>query len=205
MSATTSAHQILKGVSGMADGQDLPPAFWELVERYRADLINQGLAILGQLEDAEEVAQETFCEAFRDKEKLADVHSLGAWLRKINRGNALNRLRTRRRDLRNESRRQLEMRERQVTTGGFSLLETRDLVAKAIETLPEELRTVIVLHYWEDLTHEKIAERTGISPRTIRRQLHDAYLRMYDCLNRYLESETSHPANPAPPELEQNS
>ena len=93
MAATTQAQQIIDECA--SDG-NLPDRYWEVVERYRAELVNQALAILGNVADAEDVVQETFCEAFGHQDKLAKVRSLGAWLRTINRANARNRVRGKR-------------------------------------------------------------------------------------------------------------
>lgn len=188
MAATTSAHLIQRAAG--APGGTLPVELWELVERYRGELINQGYSILGNTADAEEVAQETFCEAFQHREKLKAVESVGAWLRTINRGNALNRLRSRQRSAKKESRRLLEAPGRTFTTGGFSVLEIRDAVTKAIEALPEEQRRPVILHYWEHLTYDQIAERTGSSPRTVRRLVREAYLSLYQVLTQFVAGET---------------
>ena len=49
------------------DPENVPlDQFWLLVERFRADLVNQGFAILGNLQDAEDVAQESLCRSYRD-------------------------------------------------------------------------------------------------------------------------------------------
>ena len=62
--------------------------FWQLVERFRADLVNQAVAILGDRQDAEDVAQDSLCRAFRCLSQLRDPQKLGSWLRNINRNNA---------------------------------------------------------------------------------------------------------------------
>ena len=61
MALTTSAQQILKSSSG--DLGQLPEKYWELVELYRAELLNQAFAVVGNQADAEDVVQETLCEA----------------------------------------------------------------------------------------------------------------------------------------------
>ena len=189
MSVTTSAHRILKRSPGGSSEDALPAELWELIEQFRGELVNQGYAILSNLEDAEDVAQETFCEAFRNQQKLAEVRSLSAWLRSINRANALNRLRDRKKVSQKANQKQQDMPGRQFTTGGFSGMEIRESVAKAIDKLSDDLRGVVVLHYWEHLSSEQIAERMGISTRTVWRLLHDADLQLFDKLNRYLGQE----------------
>lgn len=185
MSHTTAAQVILHAGASLPSGAS-HVELWELLERYRSELVNQGYAMLGNLADAEEVVQETFTEAFQQHAKLKDVQSVGAWLRTINRTNALNRIRTRRRSAKKESRRQLEAPGRQVTTGGFSLLEIREAVTKAIEQLPEEQRRPVILHYWEHLNYDQIAERLRTSPRTVRRLVREAYLNLYRELSAWL-------------------
>lgn len=173
MALTTSALAIIKG-SDMDSPKDLPEYFWKLVDRYRGELVNQALSILNNMEEAEDVVQESFCEAFRDSTKLAQVRSFGGWLRSINRANALNRLRDKSREKNKIDRKQQESPDSSVTTGGFSVLELNESVAWAVDALPSNLRTAILLHFWEHLSCEEIAVRTGLSVRTIRRQLYDA-------------------------------
>ena len=62
MALTTSAQEITQS----APTGSFPPQYWELIERYRGELMNQAHAILGSVDDAEDVVQETFFEAFRD-------------------------------------------------------------------------------------------------------------------------------------------
>ena len=201
MATTTAAQTIIRSISGrlQLDGADLPPQYWELIERYRSELTNQALAIIGNLQDAEDVVQETFCEAFKDSEKLTQARSLGAWLRGINKNKALNRVR----DKRQESKR-LIAAPRMDTTGGFSVLEMRESVAKAIESLPNNLREVIVLRYWDQLSYEQIAERLKLPSGTVGRLLHDASVKLYEKLNVQIQLGALPPENKAPETKEQN-
>lgn len=188
MAVTTAAQRILhaSAIDGASD--EASAQLWSLIDQYRGILINQAYAILGQLEDAEEVVQETFCDAFRERSQMATVDSVCAWLRSINRANALSFLRSKKRSVRREDR--VRKESRQATTGGFSALLLRESVARAIEQLPEDLRHAVVLLYWEHLRLEEIAERLGLSSRTVRRRIQRAYLLLYDRLNPCLESPT---------------
>jgi RNA polymerase sigma-70 factor, ECF subfamily len=187
MAITTSAHDILRNVK-VDFRQDIPPQYWETIERYREDLVNQARAILGSLEDAEDVVQETFCEAFRDGEKLAQVRSIGAWLRTVNRCNALNRLRDRRRENDNNDRKNEQAPDRTFTTGGMSAVEMCDSVTRAIETLPLELRKVIVLRYWQHLSYKEIAAQLHIPAGTVGRMIYDASMQLYEHLKTHAEA-----------------
>jgi RNA polymerase sigma-B factor len=58
---------------------------------------------------------------------------------------------------------------------GFSLVEERDAVARAMSAVTERERLVLRLRFWEELTQSQIAERLGVSQmqvsRVIRRTL----------------------------------
>lgn len=188
MAITTSAREIVQS-SEMALPDDLPEQFWELVELYRGELINQAFAILGSVPDAEDVVQESFCEVVRQPDKLVNESSIGGWLRTINRANALNRLRNRKRDSNRVIRKQQEAPDRTLTTGGFSGMEICEAVAKAIDTLPADLRRAVVMRYWEHLSYDDIAARMKVSPRTVRRLFHDASVQLYQRLKNHVDGD----------------
>ena len=172
----------------MGSPGEIPQEFWEMVERYRGDLVNQALSIVGNLEDADDVVQESFCEAYMQREKLADVRSLGAWLRSINKSNALDRLRKVRRNSRKLQRKQQEAPEDLSTTGGLRVVELRESVAKAVESLPEEIREAVVLCYWEHRSLDEIAQRMSISRSTVRRLLYEASTLLYGKLEIHMDN-----------------
>jgi RNA polymerase sigma-70 factor, ECF subfamily len=176
MAITTAAQGIFRS-SGMERG-DIPEQYWELIEKYRPELIAQAAAILSSREDAEDVVQETFCDAFRDPEKVASAGSIGAWLKSINRCNALNRWR----DMRAGSKAEVKLQatpEQTFTTGGFRLLELRDSVGKALNTLPPQLREIVVLRYWQHLSYKEIAEKLNMPIGNVGGLLMDASVRLY--------------------------
>ncbi|MCZ7647332.1 MAG: sigma-70 family RNA polymerase sigma factor [Planctomycetota bacterium] len=183
--STTAVQTLLMSAEQHASNE-LPEAYGKLIERYRSVLINQALAIVGKLEDAEDVVQETFCEAFRGMDRLAEVRSVSAWLRTINRRNALNRLRDRGTLKRNESRRLIEAPQRFATTGGIGKVEVQEYIAKAIERLPEKQRHVIIMRFWEHLSTQEIAARQGLSPRMVQWLVGDAMERLHRMLGETL-------------------
>lgn len=144
--------------------------FWVLLERFRAGLVNQALPILGNQQDAEDVAQETLCKAFLELPKLRDTSKLGAWLRQINRFNALS-LRRQRIRQREERLATGQMNALEAETGGAKATTGDDAVVSAVDSLPEAFREVVVLRYWEKLSTEEIAIRLGIPAGTVRSRL----------------------------------
>lgn len=183
MAVTTQAQQIL--MQAGPDG-DIPDAFWEIVEKYRSGLVNQALAITGNQADAEDVAQETFCKAFRHHEKLSEVRSLGAWLRNINKANAIDRVRKKQADQDRERKIEEQSPNRRGSvTGGFGRLEMREQVAKCVDRLPGKLRTVVVLRHLEGLSYEEIATRMDITEGSVGWLLCEANLRLHEKLKAF--------------------
>jgi RNA polymerase sigma-70 factor (ECF subfamily) len=160
----------------------IPEKYWELIAQYREELIAQATEILGNREDAEDVVQETFCAAFKDCQKLPAASSIGAWLRSINRCNALDHRRGSSRRLKKVERKELLLGERTFTTGGFSVVELRESMHKAVDALPENLRDVVALRYWENLSFQEIADRLQIPIGTVQSRLFEASNRLYSKL-----------------------
>lgn len=178
MAITSSAQDLLRNAK-VDLRQEIPAKYWDLIDRYRKELTDQAAAILGSVEDAEDVVQETFVEAFRDGERLAQVRSIGAWLRTINRCNALKRLRDRKRD---SNRFKQQEADGSLTTGGLGRVDMCESVTVAIESLPIELRRVVVLRYWEHLSYKEISKRLRLPSGTVGRMLYDASMLLFDRL-----------------------
>ena len=170
--------------------------FWHLIERFRADLVNQALAITGSQADAEDVAQETLCVAFLDLQQLRDATKLGLWLRAINRKQALN---LRRRKGRSKEERlatgqldALEAEKKPQPAGPVGEKELEERVVRAVDALPEGFREVVVLRYWEKLSNEEISLRLGLPSGTIRSRMARADRILADKLKAFIRQE-EHP------------
>jgi len=143
--------------------------FWMLVERFRADLVNQAFAILGNQPDAEDAAQETLCKAFLDLHTLREAAKLGAWLRGINRCTALAQLRSKKHS--KETRLSTDKYDNLPAQGERQEAAGLELLVKAMDGLPEIYRQVVVLRYWEKLDTLDIAQRLGLTPGSVRCRL----------------------------------
>ena len=191
MPNTTSALEILRGARMRGDAT-ISDEYWAIIEQYRQELTAQALAILGNRDDAEDVVQETFCDAVRDPGKLSNARSLSAWLKSINRCNALNRARGKRHDSSRMIRVKAMDPERTFTTGGFNMLELRESVNIALNGLSPELQEIVRLRYFEHLSYKDIAERLQIPIGNVGGLLMDASVRLYTKLKLTL------PAAPEP-------
>jgi RNA polymerase sigma-70 factor (ECF subfamily) len=168
--------------------------FWVLMERFRADLLNQAFVILGNQADAEDVAQETLSQAFVNLHQLREPEKLGFWLRGINRNLSLNlqRQRGRGKEERLETGQLNAVEAPHVTTSEVVPVKTEDVVARAVDGLPEQFREVLVLRYWEKLSNDEISQRLDIPPGTVRSRMARAD-RMLSQKLKSLISQENHP------------
>ena len=107
---------------------------------------------------------------------------MGAWLRSINRVNALDLLRQRRRIQDTVGASQQDDPRRAVTTGGFSLVETRELLQQAIQRLPPGHQQVFSLRFEKNLSLEQIGHRLGMPSGTVGWLLSDSSSRILESI-----------------------
>lgn len=152
-------------VRRMADGDD--QALGALYDRWQAVVHGVVSRMLRQVDDVEDVVEETFWQAWRQAARFD--RSRGAvqtWLLTIARSRALDRVRA----LRRRREEPLEGDEgqvvvQQVAEGDPALdaeaSERRRIVAAALAELPAEQREALELGYFGGLSQTEIAERTG--------------------------------------------
>lgn len=127
--------------------------------------------ILGQSADAEDVTQEVFMEAYRQRRRQS-VRSWAALLRRMAVCRALDRLRRRRPTL---SIHGLSMAAADVSPELEAIaVEMADKLREAVSRIPEREGEVFCLRYFEDLSNQQIAEALDIQPGAVAAALHKA-------------------------------
>ncbi|MCC6491356.1 MAG: sigma-70 family RNA polymerase sigma factor [Candidatus Hydrogenedentes bacterium] len=146
--------------------------FCLLVERYLPAVQAVAYAHTGNRADAQDIAQETFLTAYQRLHTLREVGSLGAWLTTIAR-NAANHL-TRQRQRRGEL---LDLHgnpQPDAVSPEPARQELLDLLHRQIQTLPEDHREVLLLHYFAGKKVREIAELQGLSIDAVKKRLQRA-------------------------------
>ncbi|MCI8808197.1 MAG: RNA polymerase sigma factor [Oscillospiraceae bacterium] len=148
----------------------------ELVDRHETALFRAALAILGDVQEAEDAVQDTFLRYLEKRPELRDGGHEKAWLLKVTANRCKSILRTRRRRPTVEL---LDIYPVPEEEGSRELME-------AILTLPANQRSAVHLHYYEGYTSEEIGAILGQRPGTVRSHLS----RAREALRRYLLEET---------------
>jgi RNA polymerase sigma-70 factor (ECF subfamily) len=157
-------------------------------DRYSSRVLGLLVKFVGRLEDAEDLLQETFCEAWRRAASYDPSRSrFDSWLLLIARSRALDYLRSRRPAA--DWTAVLEPATDHDLTGELELVEDSDRLREALVLLPHEQRQAIELAFFAGLTHEQIAGKLGAPLGTIKSRVRLGMNRLRDYLRGRTDSE----------------
>jgi len=153
-----------------------PDAFGEIVRRWERRIFALTYGMLGREEDARDATQETFLAAFRNLRGFRGEAKVSSWLHRI----AVNQCLTRQRraKVRNESALEEDKANSFATNTESSpamITEGRQRTAavrRALNSLPVELRQVVVMKEFEELTFREIAEALDLPLSTVKSRLY---------------------------------
>ncbi|MGE0132488.1 MAG: RNA polymerase sigma factor [Blastocatellales bacterium] len=161
-------------------------AFSLLVRRWERPIYGLSLRMLGRDEDARDVCQETFLAAFRNLRKFRGDAKFSSWLYRI----ALNACHSRLRKQNGTFEQSIDQedgegRKFELADAGAENLPDRlhrnqraELVKKALQALPPEMRQVIVMKEYEELTFAEIAEVLQIPVSTVKSRVYTGLQQM---------------------------
>lgn len=165
-------------------------AFGQLVVRYRRAAFALALSVTGRREDAEDAAQESFIVALQRIDECRKPDRFGSWLLAIVRNRSKNLLR--RESLREGE--TIPFSAASTRPGPDRVTERGELrarLSRALATLSDVQREVVLLHDLEGWKHEEIAGRLGMPSGTVRSHLHYARKNLREVLRREMYSETA--------------
>jgi RNA polymerase sigma-70 factor (ECF subfamily) len=142
-------------------------------------------AILRQTDDAEDVVCATYAQAWENAARFDRTKgSALAWLQVICRSRALDLLRRRRAQTQWLADPRLDSTESDAVGADdlISLMEQRSRVHAALSQLTIERRLLVSLAFLRDLTHNEIAELTGMPLGTVKSHLRRAFAQMREHL-----------------------
>ena len=175
-------------------------AFGQLVQKYQDRLYNTVVHVAGNAEDAKDVVQEAFVQAFLKLESFHGASAFYTWLYRIA-FNVAATHRRRRGTMRSAEqvaladghlRNSLQEHPRNAADGPGERLETRGRcrqVRQAISQLAEEHRVVLVLREMDGCCYETIAEILDLPVGTVRSRLHRARMQLREHLKEVLAVE----------------
>jgi RNA polymerase sigma-70 factor (ECF subfamily) len=141
-------------------------AFKEIITLYRNKVIRNCYRFLNNFHDAEDVAQEVFIEVYYSISKFRENSLFSTWIFKISVNKSIDFIRKKNRKKRFAnlvSIFDLSVQDKTVHNSPtphqvYESSERYEAVLKAIEKLPENLRTALILRRLEELSVKEIAE-----------------------------------------------
>ncbi len=157
-----------------------PRAFEELVDATHRQVYTLALRLVGDRQEAEDVAQEAYLRVFRGLSGFRGESAIETWLYRIVTNAAMNQLRRKGRfgDLAAEPQ-DLEDAAAE-TVADTERVADRDELDRALARLPEAARMVVVMKDMYGLTCEEIGRELGVSEGAIKVRLHRARRRLKD-------------------------
>ena len=173
--ASSDEQMVERALSGDAE------AFGEIVRRWERRIFALSFGMLGREEDARDATQETFFAAFRNLRNFRGEAKVSSWLHRI----AVNQCITRQRRAKVRNETGLDD-EAEKDAAVFALpidasparaaehLERSEAVKRAVCALPPELRQVVVMKEFEELTFQEIADALTLPLSTVKSRLYTA-------------------------------
>ncbi len=160
-------------------------AFDTLFRRYYPMLCAYGHRFV-ELEDAEEIVEDSLLWIWENRETLVIESSLNSYLFKMVYRRALNKLAHIDATQRADTRFYEEMQEMLQDTDYYQVEELTRRIEGAVAALPESYREAFVMHRFRDMSYKEIAETLGVSPKTIDYRIQQALKQLRTDLKDYL-------------------
>ena len=172
-------------------------AFNELVRSTYRDIYSLAYRLTGNREDAGDVVQDAYVRAYRAIRRFRGDSSFSTWMYRITSNCASTHLSRRTRQRTEELSSDapiVDLRPEQDPSLRAEAAVLRHHIDRAIRSLPERLRQVVVLRDLHDLSHSEIAAELGITTSAAKVRLHRARQRLRTMLNPTTDLDASSPA-----------
>ena len=164
-------------------------AFDEIVNRYKDRLLNFVFRFIGQIDESEDIVQDTFLKVYKNKNAYQNIARFSTWIYTIAGNLAKTELRKRkRRRIFSISRMGIDDKEFELPSTAITPEEHTEstfnekLIQNAIQKLPEKFRTVIILRDIQELSYDEISKIIGVPLGTIKSRVNRARLKLRELL-----------------------
>jgi RNA polymerase sigma-70 factor (ECF subfamily) len=193
--------QALKNYEKLADEEVIKKfqqgdlvAFDVVVARYKEQLINYVYTFVGDKSDAEDIVQDTFVKIYRFKQSYKNIAKFSTWIYTVSGNLAKSELRKRKRQQLypisslNNGDKEFEAVETRINSDEMTDSSVKkELIKKAIMTLPEHYQDVIRMREIDNLSYEEIASLTKLPIGTVRSRINRARIRLQNKLKYLIE------------------
>lgn len=155
-------------------------AQFQLYELYVNAMYNVCMRLVGSKENAEDVLQDSFVEAFKNLHSFRYESTFGSWLKRIVVNKSINFIKLKKIPVTTFENYEYYLADEQEQT-----IEERDIekIKRAIELLPNGFKQIIQLYLIEGYDHAEIGEILKITTSTSKSQYHRAKRKLIEIIN----------------------
>ncbi|NKI32251.1 sigma-70 family RNA polymerase sigma factor [Muricauda sp. DJ-13] len=153
---------------------------YELYGLYVDAMFNVGLRFLGNKEDAEDIVQDSFVDAFKKLNSFKYESSFGAWLKRIVINKSINHLKAKRIPVVPIEPHEFHLADETTVEGEMVDIKKVQL---GIAQLPDGYKQIINLYLIEGYDHVEIGEILDISTSTSKSQYHRAKKKLLEIIS----------------------
>lgn len=174
-------------------------AFREVVRLYQDQVFNMTYRMLGNREEAEDVAQEVFIIVFKSIDSFRGDSKFSTWLYRVTANTCKNRIKYLARRYDRQKDEYDERIDRDKAAGALTApaasprpdralegVEMEQILQRAIASLDEDQRLLVVLRDIQELSISEICEITGVAEGTVKSRLHRARLALRKKLAKHM-------------------
>ena len=167
-------------------------AFRQIIIQHQRQVLISSLRLLGNIELAQDAAQEVFLRLYKYLHRYDDAKKFSAWLYQVtlNVCRDINRRRQKNSTVSLEELQQNggleEVADSVDLESAVSRAEEKHIVAEALKTLPQKEREALVLRDIQGLSTKQVARILGSSEATVRSQVSTARMKIKKFVERFL-------------------
>lgn len=148
-------------------------AYALLLEKHYKHVFIVCLGVVGNVEDAEDAAQEAMLKGFVEIGKLRNSSQFGPWITRIAKNLCINLVR--------RKQRAKEIIAEKATQPS-RMLSQNDSLQQAVESLPMEIRLPLVMYYFDGQSVKNVANSLNLSPSAVYSKLRTAIKELHRLL-----------------------
>ena len=168
-------------------------AFEKLIESYQKKVFNIALGIIGNYDDASELAQEVFIKIYKSINSFKGDSSFSTWIYRITTNVCLDEIRKRKKAYTVSLDEDIELKEgnvnRQIADErytpheNFERKEINKVLRDSIAKLPEDQKIAVVLRDIQGFSYDEIAKYTNCSLGTVKSRINRARQNLRSIIN----------------------
>lgn len=177
-------------IAKIKDGD--PGAYAFLVNKYKKMAFNVALQLLGNREDAEEIAQDAFLKAYQALDSYKGESKFSTWIYRIIYNAAISRMRKKKLEtssIDEDFNASVNVKSTQSALQEITDDERRKYLELALGRMNGDEKSLITLFYLEENSLEEVCAITGLTVSNAKVKLHRARKKLYTQLEQVLQGE----------------